>query len=103
MYYAPHTLEVRRTFEDKDEYNRTIGVSDMWELVGPCRCDDNTTQQILDVNGKAFIPKYHIVSERNDIKAGDYVRAMDGDRVRGEGEVKRVIQTNYLNYASIYV
>lgn len=103
MYYAPHTLEIKKTSEERDRYNRTAGTFDWWESVGPCRCDDSTTQEIRDANGKAFIPKYHIVSSRNDIQAGDYVRAMDGENVRGEGEVKRVIRTNYLDYESIYI
>ena len=103
MYYGPHMLEVRRTVETRDEYNRTVGITETWESLGPCRCDDNTTLELKDVNGKAYVPKYHIVAERLDVKAGDYVRAVIGDEVRGEGEVKRVIKTNYLNYMSIYV
>lgn len=101
--YAPHTLYVKRTSREKDEYNRTIGVSEEWILVGPCRCDDNSTAQIADDTGKAFIPSYHIVTNRCDIKAGDTIQALDGEEVRGQGLVRRVIKTNYLDYMSVYV
>ena len=101
--YAPHILQVRRKEIIRDKLNRTVGEELVWVDVGPCRCDDNTTARITDVNGKAFVPAYHIVVSRCDLKAGDYVRAMSGDTVRGEGEIKRIINTNYLDYGSIYV
>lgn len=103
MYYCPHVLEVRKEVVGKDAYNRTVSVATVWETVGPCRCDDNTTSFVDNETGKAYVPSYHIVSDRHDIKAGDYVRAMDGDVVRGEGEVRKVVRTNYLDYISIYV
>lgn len=103
VMYAPHTLLVRREVEVRDEFNRTTGRSYSFEKLGGCRCDDNTTQEVVDVNGNAYVPKYHIVSDKLDIRPGDWVRAMDGDEIRGEGEVKRVIRTNYLKYLSIYV
>ena len=103
MYYGPHTLEVKRKVETRDEFNRTVVVDECWMPLGSCRCDDSTTREIVDSNGKAFIPKYHIVADRLPVNTGDYVRALLGDEVRGEGEVKRVIRTNFLDYMSIYV
>lgn len=103
VVYSPHTLYVRRSSKVKDEFNRTISVSEEWIEVGKCRCDDNSTAQIADDTGQAFIPSYHIVTSRCDIKAGDTIKALDGDKVRGEGTVRRVIRTNYLDYMSVYV
>ena len=101
--YAPHTLLVKRKTQVRDEYNRTLSVDYEWVKVGACRCDDSDTSNLVDDAGNAFIPKYHIVSERNDIKAGDYIKVLNGDSLRGEGEVRRVMKTNFLNYMSIYV
>ena len=103
VVYAPHTLQIRRATEERDSLNRVVGLVASWETIGVCRCDDNTTTELKDDNGHAFVPKYHIVAERLDVKAGDYVRALSGDEVRGEGEVVRVIKTNYLDYMSLYV
>lgn len=103
MVYGPHILEKRVVVVTRDSYNRTAGESVSWEKVGACRCDDNSTYEVKDQNGQTYVPRYHIVSDRHDIKAGDYVRAMDGNTVRGEGEVRKVIKTNYLDYMSIYV
>lgn len=103
VVYAPHTLFVREERVVRDEHNQTLFKEKVWRKLGSCRCDDNTTEKIVDEAGQAYVPKYHIVSSRLDVKAGDYVRAQVGDVVRGEGEVKRVIKTNYLDYMSIYV
>lgn len=103
VVYAPHVLQVKRTREIRDRYNRTVEIRTEWEDLCPCRCDDNTTTRINDAAGNAFVPAYHIVASRCEVRAGDIVRAMDGECVRGEGEVKRVIRTNYLDYCSIYV
>lgn len=101
--YAPHILQLRGERVVRNEYNQTVAVETVWNTIGPCRCDDNATDSVIDDNGRAFIPRYHMVAARYNIKAGDYVRAMVGDEVRGEGEVRRVIKTNYLDYMSIYV
>ncbi len=101
--YAPHLLSVRRMTETRDEYNRVSGVAEEWVVLGGCRCDDNDTTQMTDDTGKAFVPRYHIVSARYGVKAGDYVRCTLNGEVRGEGEVRKVSRTNYLDYMSIYV
>jgi hypothetical protein len=103
VMYAPHILSVKRTAEIRDEYNRVSGVTEEWVELGGCRCDDNDTAQVTDDTGKAFIPRYHVVSERYDVKAGDYIRCTQNGAVRGEGEVRKVSKTNYLDYMSIYV
>jgi hypothetical protein len=36
-------------------------------------------------------------------KAGDEVRCMDGDSVRGQGEVYTVKSTNYFNYSELWM
>ena len=103
MYYCPHILEKKVVTVTRDAYNRTTGESVSWVRLGACRCDDNTTFKFVDNNGHADGPAYHIVANKCDVKAGDTVRALDGEEVRGEGEVSKVIKTNYLNYVSIYV
>lgn len=104
MYYAPHTLYKKVEKEERDSLNRIISHSDDMVLVGPCRCDDNTTQKFEDENGRIYIPKYKIVCERADVAEGDYVQCLsDSGEVRGEGRVFNVPKCNYLNYMTIYV
>ena len=103
VMYAPHKLFVKRVTITKDELNRTVGEETEWLPLGGCRCDDNTTIELKDDNGKVYVPKYHIVADKQDVKAGDYVRVYENDTLRGEGLVKSVIKTNYLGYMSLYV
>nr|DAI53144.1 MAG TPA: 50S ribosomal protein L32 [Caudoviricetes sp.] len=103
VMYAPHSLYVKRIEQLRDDTNRTVGIKEDWSFIGMCRCDDNGTNEIVDENGNAFIPTYHIVTSRYDIRTGDIVRVMDGDSIRGQGKIRRVIRTNYFNYMSLYV
>lgn len=94
------------TGPERDEYNRPIPGTggEGWEEVCKCRCDDNTTKEFSSDNGEVYRPNYHVVCERvSGIKAGDYVRCMDGDVVRGQGEVYMVKDTNYLGYSEIWM
>lgn len=103
MFYTPHKLQKRTTAETRDEYGRIAGTEETWEDVCPCRCDDNTTQQLTSENGEVYYPKHHVVCPSNGIVAGDYVRCMDGEHVRGEGEVSMVKNTNYYRYTEIWM
>nr|DAT85353.1 MAG TPA: hypothetical protein [Caudoviricetes sp.] len=107
MYFHPHILQLKVfTSPERDEYNRPIpGTgSESWKTVGRCRCDDNTTREFKSENGKIYRPLYHVVSERNPmIKAGDYIRCLDGDKVRGEGEVYIPKSTNFFSYSEYWI
>lgn len=103
MFYAPHTLYRLSYTEERDEYNRTVSVGGEWECVGECRCDDNTTDRIQDVNGNWYVPRYKIVSTRHDISLGDRIKVLNGDNLRGEGKVRNISKNNYLDYMVIYV
>lgn len=107
MYYAPHILLKRTAIPpEKDEYNRPIpGTgSEAWEEICKCRCDDNTTVGFSSDNGEVYRPKYHVVCGRaTGIKAGDHVRCMAGNAVRGQGEVYMVKATNCLGYSEFWM
>lgn len=106
MIYKPHILFQRiKEEQERDEYGRPIGKSEeTWKKVCPCRCDDNTTQKFTSENGTLYQPAYHVVCEGIiDIKAGDEVRCMDKDEVRGEGKVTIVKHTNYYRYTEIWM
>lgn len=86
MMYTPHILQKRiASASSRDEYGRIIPVTDeRWETVCACRCDDNATQNLTTDNGEVFRPDYHVVCPgKADVKAGDYIRVMDGGEVRG--------------------
>lgn len=104
MYYAPHTLYKRTTTAVRNDYGEVTSKTDLWEYMGECRCDDNSTEHFQTDNGGVYTPKYHIVCDRTSIYPGDYVRAMNSDgTVRGEGRVFNSPKCNYLGYMSIYV
>ena len=107
MYYAPHLLQHRViTGPDKDEWGRPVPGTggETWADVCRCRCDDNTTQKFTSENGTVYRPKYHVVCERiTGLEPGDYVRCMNGDDVRGEGEVYILKSTNYLGYSELWL
>lgn len=107
MYYAPHSLYKVVESEERDSLNRVVSSGEVMQFIGMCRCDDNTTQKFEDENGRVYIPKYKIVCERADIKAGDYIQCFlgkdDSGELRGEGRVFNSPKCNYLNYMVIYV
>lgn len=107
MYYAPHILQVKVTAPmEKDEFGRPIPGTggEEWQDVCKCRCDDNSTKEFTSENGQMYRPNYHVVCERNiTVKAGDDVRCMNGDVVRGSGEVYMVKNTNYLGYSELWM
>lgn len=103
VMFAPHVLQVRREEVLRDADNRSSSVDFDWETLGTCRCDDSDMIQTYDANGSAFIPKHVIVAAQHDVRAGDHVRALLGETVRGEGMVRKVIRTNYLDYMILYV
>ena len=107
MYYAPHILQVKVNLPLlKDDFGRPIpGTgSKNWKDVCKCRCDDNTTKEFKSDNGEVYRPNYHVVCEKNiAIKAGDEIRCIDGENVRGQGEVYMVKNTNYLGYSEIWM
>lgn len=104
--YAPHILQKRIPAEyTRDEFGRTIiAAGEEWVTVCSCRCDDNTTQHFTTSTGEVFRPDYHVVMDgKVDIKAGDFIRVMDGDNVRGQGEVSMVKRTNFFNYSELWM
>ena len=55
-------------------------------------------------NGSVYRPNFHVVCEKRiTIKAGSEVRCMDGENVRGQGEVYAVKNTNYFNYSELWM
>lgn len=107
MLYAPHILQVKVvTPPDKDEYNRPVPGTggEGWQDVCRCRCDDNTTKEFTSDNGQVYRPDFHVVCERaTGIRAGDFVRCMDGGNVRGQGKVYMAKRTNYLGYSELWM
>lgn len=107
MIFAPHILQVKvATPMETDEFGRPIpdtGV-ESWQDVCRCRCDDNSTKEFTSENGEVYRPNYHVVCEKNiSLKAGDEVRCMDGENIRGAGEVYMVKNTNYFGYSEIWM
>lgn len=104
MFYKPHKLYKRTKTEVRDEFNRLVSSGGQDEYIGMCRCDDNTDKRFETTDGSMYIPKFHIVAEGNvPIEAGDYLVVMDGDTVRGEGEVYNHKHLNRLLYTDIWV
>ena len=104
MNYSPHILFVKRKTETRDSYNRVSCVSESWERIGLCRCDDNTDRIVSTDNTKEYVPRYHIVTAKtNKIANGDTVQVLNQDgTLRGEGKADGVRVLNYLDYTDFY-
>lgn len=107
MIFAPHTLQVKVTTPmETDEFGRPIpGTgSENWQNVCKCRCDDNSTKEFTSENGEVYRPNYHVVCEKKiSLKAGDVVRCMDSENIRGTGKIYMVKNTNYFSYSEIWL
>lgn len=107
MIYAPHTLQVKIISPmDRDEFGRPIQGTggERWEYVCDCRCDDNSTKEFKSENGIVYRPQYHVVCASHiALKSGDIVRCMDGDSVRGRGEVYNPKNCNYFGYGEFWM
>lgn len=102
MYYAPHIINKRIVTKERDEYQRPIKSEEQWVEAGSCRCDDAGGQEIIDDNGNAFVPLYHIVCSRDiELSYGDYIRI----EPKGvEGKVRKSPQRlNFLDYSEVWV
>ena len=104
MFYAPHFLYKEDSVQRRDEFNRVQDNFSRWLLVGKCRCDDKGIGHPITVNGREYIPQYHIVCDKSKVQAGDKIRVLEQDgTVRAEGKVTVVNKCNYLNYMNLYV
>lgn len=106
MYYAPHTLYKKLGSSlQMDEYGKPIAsAEEKWVKVCSCRCDDNTTQELVSANGQTYMSRYHVVYDKSSaIKEGDEVKCIDKDgSIRGAGKVGMVKSTNYLSYSELW-
>lgn len=107
MIFAPHKLQIKRIIPvEKDEFGRPLPGTggETWEDVCACRCDDNITKEFKSENGQVYRPAYHVVCDgKTGLKAGDYVRCMNGESVRGEGKIYMPKTANYFNYSEIWI
>lgn len=107
MMYAPHILErkITKPFDTDEDGNPMPGTGgECWERIASCKCYDFDVNRTFTVNGRPFEYKFRIVSERNDVKEGDYVRAAYPDgSIRGEGTVVKTMRTDYLNYSQLWL
>lgn len=105
MMYTPHILQKKVTSTViRDEYGRIVNEpSEEWVDVCRCRCDDNSTKEFRTENGEVYRPNYHVVCERNGVAAGDVVRCLDKDAVRGQGKAFMVKTTNFYDYTEIWM
>lgn len=106
MLYAPHTLYKKRECPiEVDEFGKPIPSPGYeWVKVGVCRCDDDSTQELVSANGQTYKSRYHVVYDRSDAVAeGDEVKCVEASgRVRGQGVVGMVKSTNYLGYSELW-
>lgn len=106
MLYAPYTLYKKPKSKLKlDSHGKPVpATAPEWEVVGPCRCDDDATQELKSDNGQVYMSRYHVVYDKTDaVVEGDEIKCLDKDgRVRGQGIVGMVKSTNYLRYSELW-
>lgn len=105
MIYSPHTLYKKCTCEIRvDKFGKPLPPTHEWVEIGRCRCDDDTTQELVSDNGKRYKSRSHIVCNRTRaIVAGDEIRCEDADgNIISFGVVGMVQSTNYLSYTELW-
>ena len=105
MMYAPHTLYKKVIGQIKaDSTGKPVPPSEEWVMIGKCRCDDDTTQELRSSNGQLYNSRYHVVYDlTHSIAEGDEIKCTNADgTVRGQGIVGRVQNTNYLRYSELW-
>lgn len=103
MFYAPHKLYKVEEKVFRNEYGNPVRVEKSEVFVCNCRCDNNTTTEIKTDNGRAFVPKYHIVCPLCRVKEGDRIMVKRGNDIICTGEAVRTPSTNYYSYTEIWV
>lgn len=110
MFFTPHTLFVRDIPPlEYDRYGQAVETGDsLWREVCACRCDDTSTAEVTDPNGRVVRPSFHVVmpsSANGQVRVGDEVRIVwnSTETERGRGVVKNVKGLNYLDYSEIWI
>lgn len=105
MLYSPHTLYKKQVGKlQTDALGKPITPKGEWEKIGECRCDDDTTQELVSENGQVYRSRYHVVYNlSHQIAEGDEIKCLNADgSLRGQGVVGRVQCTNYLRYSELW-
>lgn len=105
MLYAPHTLYIKSADTlQVDSLGRPVVSQGDWVKIGPCRCDDDSTQELKSENGQYYKSRFHVVFDKNmQVNEGDEVKCLNADgTVRGGGFVGMVKSTNYLSYSELW-
>ena len=105
MLYSPHTLYKKLLGKiQTDNQGKPIAPTEEWVKIGACRCDDDTTQELVSENGQVYKSRFHVVYDINkEIEEGDEIKCTNADgSIRGEGLVGRVQSTNYLKYSELW-
>lgn len=102
MFYSPHTLQKRTISLARDKDGLVSGTTEeSWSTALPCRCDNDGTTELVDDKGRVFRASYHIVlSKTESVNLGDHIRVNERNC---EGEVRRINNTNYLEYTEIWI
>lgn len=101
MFYSPHSLLKRSTSIGYDEDGFASGSEFDWDYISDCRCDDDSTTEVMDERGHVLRASFHIVLPKTDsVERGDYIRVPE----KGcEGIVRVVKSTNYLDYTELWI
>ena len=105
MLYSPHILYKKQVGKiQTDAHGKPIAPSEEWVKIGECRCDDDTTQELISENGQVYKSRYHVVYDLSyQIAEGDEIKCLNADgSQRGCGVVGRVQHTNYLRYSELW-
>lgn len=90
----------------EDGHGNPIANSDKEQItIGGCFLHDMTTDLLKGFAGTGINPRYYIVANRTDnILVGDSIKVMEGDQLRGEGQVLHTTRTSlHGNYIKIFI
>lgn len=105
MYYKPHKLQVESLSVTNDSMGVPTLTSGGWSDIAPCRCDHDTTADLVSDAGQTYKSKWHIVAEKADgIKEGDNIRVLNADDMEiASGVVNILKRSNVFELMEMWV
>lgn len=105
MFYAPHKMQVKKRAVSIGALGVPTVTESDWTDVSPCRCDHNTTADLVNDAGQEYKSSFHIVADKKKLVAeGDEIRCVDNSgAVVGGGICRQLKLSNAFDLMELWV
>lgn len=105
MFFKPHTLQVKSPSVTYNSNGVPTASTASWETKSKCRCDKDSTQDLIDDHGQMYKASFHIVAEKaTGIAEGSQIQCIDkSNNVVGSGIVRQMKVSNCFNLMELWV